>query len=227
MTTQDPKVTLFGTEYPSLKEALHFITNGLIIPDERNVDHVNDAILGGIHDTGLFDIGKTVSVKDQGGMVYTVPCKDPVRLRDVSTNIICRLLYEGCMQTPLRMSYVIGFLRLSGIAVPPQFLCCSAAIATGPVGNFANKSGNRFSLCKHIIKSQGHSVVVDGKVAQDLNGHSIIDIAHTDNLKYVLQSVLDAGFKSLPISQQTWIRLLALAKANPKVLKMLDKLNIT
>lgn len=226
MTTKE--VTLFGTRYENLQEGLHAIANGLpIIPTQETIWGMCDAILEHLHSgMGIFELSREATVHDVDHVIWYQETRSQITMREISTNFWGRVPYDSCMQNGMRGTEILALLRLCGESTPPQFLCCVAAYDLSNTASWRNAPGERLNWTKLLIKSQGHSVVVDGKVINDVRGLSIIDIASTANFKYIFKSILDAGIDSVFVQQNTISKINAEAAKDPKLAALLSKVSV-
>lgn len=226
MATQEQEVTVLGTPYKSLKEGLHAITNGLVVsPTCDQVHAFYDLILGYTFIPDVFDLEQTTTVPIADGIVYCRPTDNLLTLRQVSSNFWGRIMYDACMQNGLRVSPILAMLRLSGIRVNPQLLCCAAAIPPCDTYGVTNSPGKQLNWCKQLIKSQGHPVYYDDQIITDVNGVSILDVAHIDNLKYILKSLVSCGCTLVYVQHVTHDRIKQEEKRDPKVQAILTKIS--
>lgn len=228
MAMQDSPVTLFGKEYPNLKEALHTVTNDRLCPNtpEEQLPFY-DIILQNLHKgEDVFNLGKPVTQNSKDTAVYTISGR-PVTLADVTRDFLTRLTYKPCcMSNNFRVMPLLAMIRLSGTDISQQMLCSTVVdpprVTTFP---FSNVSGGKVSWFKLLIKAYKFSVVTsDKKIAKDALGNSVIDLAHPEYLKYVLQSVIDAGIDRVVVLPETLQRIQA--RTDQKFLDVLAKLTI-
>lgn len=221
-----PLITIFGTPYKSLKEGLHAITNGLVVsPKCGQIRNFYDLILGCMHIPDVFDLEQTTTVPISDGIVYCRPTDNLLTLRQVSSNFWGRVMYDACMQNGLQVSPILAMLRLSGIQVHPQLLCCAAATPPCDTESLSNAPGEQLNWCKSLIKSMGHPVYYDNQIITDVNGVSILDVAHIDNIKYILQSLVSCGCTLVYVQHVTHDRIKQVSQRDPKVHALLTKIS--
>lgn len=209
-------VILDSKEHASLQDMLHYITSDPGRPRRKTNDsEILDGISGCIHmGPEIFDLTSPV---DTPGTVYRSKKTGVMTLRDVSSNFLNRLMYIPCaISDTFSVMPLLCILRHTGVNVTQQLLCSAAAHASNKTTGFQNVSGGKLSWCKLLVKSIGFPVVVDGKLASDIRGNSILDLAVPENIGYILKSVISAGVTRVTVLAETWERICTEEKRNPK-----------
>lgn len=193
-------------QFASIQEALRMIT------DNRDMYFVKtpantitqqmfcfyDTILEYIHIQGVFDLGQE-SKTDAKFIIYTHD-RPQVLLKDVTSDFLVRCLYND-IAPRVPVYKLFATLVLSGIKLPPQFLCSAAGFneCYPTETELVNVSGGRFSWFR-LLLDMGVSILTEtGELIRDKDNNSILDIVSDFNFKYLAKAIQKTNLKNVDV----------------------------
>lgn len=158
--------------------------------------------------------------------VYSVDGKR-VELSDVSRNFLTRALF-ALTTLPFIPFALFATLRLSGVDIPHQTMCCAAGLREcfdNPPG-YMNMSRNRFSWFKLLLGMGFPILETSGELIKDDQRNSIADVVADWNVINLLRELVRQGVTHIKVLPSTEGRFQALSLKSNSVRKNLAKITI-
>lgn len=214
-----------------IKEALHDITEARWSgsADGEKLTHFYDALAPYLHIPDVFELPWKVQ-RVRSAIVYSARTHNGnfrnVYLQVVSTNFLNRILYD-MTKLPVLSLPLFATLKLSGIPLPDQTMCCAAAADACTVSDgYSNLSKNRFSWCK-LLLSMGFPITRNGLPIEDTAHNSILEIVSPCNVKYVLRALLNEGISTIQMSQSRLDKCCEMSKNSRSIRECFFTLKVT
>lgn len=168
----------------------------------------------------LFDMPTTT--KRVGDIEVYIVSGKKIPLHEVSKNFIVRILFE-LTQIPYVSVPLFATLRLAGIPLPNQAMCCAAGAkeCTDVTSGYTNMSRGRVSWFK-LLMGMGFPIVSDGgELIKDDYGNSIVDVVADWNVINLLRELVRLKVTHIKVLPSTEGRFRAVSGKSNSVRKSL------
>lgn len=202
------KVILFGKVFDTLQDLMCY---GTELEGRKPLGYqgqearfFTDLVCGNLHLPDVFELSNGIAPrKGNSGVAYTSP-GDPVLYEEVTKNYLIRHLYERTTSMfPSKFAFIV--LKLSGMRLPNQVMCCAAALSSTPAEQYSSHSKSSWF---RYLTDLGFSVFEDdGTLIKDNSGNSILSIISGYNAKYLFRLLLNKGVTTVSVTHNEYMRI--------------------